>query len=133
MTNELLIEKNETTNVTQSTWNPSPFLQLPLFDAPAPADLTDSVVSQSTEIHSSSGAKPDSSQLATAWVRRVSRDANSSDLVNFPFALTVSIIFSTGLGTIGWGIILANAWIYGTGFLVTLGAGAIYGLSHSED
>jgi len=68
-----------------------------------------------------------------AWLRWLSRDANSPDLVNFPFAFTVSMILMTGLTAIGWGITVTSAWLTVVGLLITLAGCALYGWSLCDD
>ncbi|MBE0543063.1 MAG: hypothetical protein IH623_17090 [Verrucomicrobia bacterium] len=63
----------------------------------------------------------------------LAEDANGSHLVNFPFAFTVFMILTTGLTTVGLGIIVTNAWLAGVGFLTTLVGCFLYGWSlHDE-
>lgn len=64
---------------------------------------------------------------------RLAEDANGSHLVNFPFAFTVFMILTTGLVVVGLGIIVANAWLAGTGFLTALVGGFLYGWSLHDD
>lgn len=63
----------------------------------------------------------------------LAEDASGSHLVNFPFAFTVFMILTTGLTTVGLGIIVTNAGLAGVGFLTTLVGCFLYGWSlHDE-
>lgn len=64
---------------------------------------------------------------------RLAEDANGSHLVNFPFAFTVFVILTTGFVVVGLGIIVANAWLAGTGFLTALVGCFLYGWSLHDD
>ena len=68
-----------------------------------------------------------------AWVQWLSRDAGNPNLVNFPFAVTVSLTLTIGLAAFGWGAILGSEWLAGGGFILALLGGLVYGLSHYED
>lgn len=68
-----------------------------------------------------------------AWDRWLARDDDSSDLENFPFALTVSMILLTGIAAIGWGVIVSSAWATVLGILVALVGCVLYGWSLYED
>lgn len=63
----------------------------------------------------------------------LAEDAHGSHLVNFPFAFTVFLILTTGLTLVGLGIIVTNAWLFGTGALTTLVGCSLYGWSLQDD
>ena len=62
----------------------------------------------------------------TTWL---ARDADSPDLENFPFALSVSMILMTGLCLIGWGIIVTSSPMTCLGLLIALSGCVVYGWS----
>ena len=93
----------------------------PVRDRPSPAEPRRPVPSKRTEATSSYSATTAPQPHANTWIRWLSRDANSPDLVNFPFAFTVSMILMTGLTVMGWGITITGAWLTVVGFLITLG------------
>ena len=105
----------------------------PVRDRPSPAEPRRPVPSKRTEATSSYSATTAPQPHANTWVRWLSRDANSPDLVNFPFAFTVSMILMTGPTVMGWGITITGAWLTVVGFLITLGGCALYGWSLYED
>jgi CHASE2 domain-containing sensor protein len=73
------------------------------------------------------------SSAVVAWDRWLARDADSSDLENFPFALTVSMILLTGIAALGWGVTVSSAWLTVLGTLVALIGCVLYGWSLYEE
>lgn len=63
----------------------------------------------------------------------LAEDAHGSHLVNFPFAFTVFLILTTGLTVVGLGVIVTNAWLFGTGGFTTLVGCFLYGWSLHDD
>ncbi len=63
----------------------------------------------------------------------LAEDAHGSHLVNFPFAFMVFLILTTGLTLVGLGIIVTNAWLFGTGAFTTLVGCFLYGWSLHDD
>jgi CHASE2 domain-containing sensor protein len=68
-----------------------------------------------------------------AWDGWLARDVDSSDLENFPFALTVSTILLIGIAAIGWGVIVSSAWVTVLGILIALVGCVLYGWSLYDD
>jgi hypothetical protein len=67
-----------------------------------------------------------------AWVRRLASAPNSSNVVNFPFAITVFIILGAGLLILSCGIIATNVWLSLLGFCVSGTGKALYAWSLTE-
>lgn len=61
------------------------------------------------------------------------RDANSSNLVGFPFAYSVTLLMGLGMSLLARGLVLFSVWLAGTGALLTLTAAALYGMSLAND
>ena len=59
----------------------------------------------------------------------IAADANSADLVNFPYAITAFITLAWGLIALGWALVIWSLWLAIAGsFFAALG-GAMYGCS----
>ena len=52
-------------------------------------------------------------------------DSNSSQLVNFPFAVTVFTMLLLGLCGMAWGMILQSVFLETAGFLLSLLGGVL--------
>jgi hypothetical protein len=63
----------------------------------------------------------------------LAEDAHGSHIVNFPFEFTVFLILTTGVTLVGSGIIVTNAWLFGTGAFTTLVGCFLYGWSLHDD
>ena len=61
--------------------------------------------------------------------RGLYEDGSSSSLINFPFALNISFLLVSGLSGIGWGMILASAWLAVVGVILTLFGSFLFGWS----
>jgi hypothetical protein len=105
----------------------------PVLDRPTPAEPRDPVASKSVEAHSNRIATVVHSHSAGTWARRLAGDANSSNLVNFPFAFTAFTLLTAGLITICCGMAVMSAWLTVVGFLLTLTGTGLYGGSLSDD
>jgi hypothetical protein len=68
----------------------------------------------------------------TNWVSALARDTRSSNLVNFPFAFGVYLLFIASGSAMAWGFIMNSVWLTATGFCLTLIASSLYGLSHFD-
>jgi hypothetical protein len=85
---------------------------------------------ESIPVGRSQSRRPARSPLA--WVHCLVREAGSPNLVNFPCAITFSMMLTVGVAAFGWGAILMNAWLALFGFVVILVVGLLYGLIHWE-
>jgi hypothetical protein len=59
----------------------------------------------------------------------IARDENSSQLVNFPYAITAFATLGTGLLAMSCGIVATSVWLAAVGFILTLVGGGMYGWS----
>src|SRR5262245_45605210 len=82
-----------------------------------------------TRIHPTNPSSTTMLSAAVAWDRRLARDADSLDLENLPFALTVSTILIAGLCAMGWGVTVSSAWLTVLGILIALVGCVLYGWS----
>jgi len=105
----------------------------PVCDGPMPAEPSAPLASAPTEVqpnHSATNAPVLQRTTSSRWL---GSDDDGSHLVNFPFAFTVSMIMTTGLIVVGWGITVTAAWLTVVGFLITLLGCALYGWSLYDD
>jgi hypothetical protein len=63
------------------------------------------------------------------WVGSVSRDAESSELLNFPFVFVVIMVLFAGAAVTVCGMCLGSLWLILTGAVAALLGGAGYGRS----
>jgi len=73
------------------------------------------------------------SNLSTARIRRLAHEAESSHMINLPFASTVALCVMTGLLAIGCGIAVRDISQTVAGFTFTLIGSALYGSNLSDD
>jgi hypothetical protein len=66
-------------------------------------------------------------------IRKLASDPNSSQLLNFQFALVASAVFMIGLGLFAWGIWLTNPPLAVFGFVVLLIGGWLCGCALSSE
>jgi len=85
--------------------------------------------SHTAALHSSRSATVVSSHPSASWAHRSVRDADSSGLVNFPFAFTAFTLLTVGAVAICCGLVVPSAWLTASGFLLTLAGGGLYGWS----
>jgi hypothetical protein len=119
------IEDQIDSTETASRWHPLP-------DELTPANPRDSVA-KSGETQTSRSATVVHSHSAATWAHRFADDANSSNLVKFPFAFTAFTLLMTGLITICCGMAVISAWLTVVGFLLTLAGGVMHGWSLCDD
>jgi hypothetical protein len=101
--------------------------------AETPPDKTcDSLIS-CVEGHTKRDAAVEKSSGADARVRKLAHDQNSSDLVNFPYAMTMFLLLMVGLLAVGWGMVLPSVWLAALGFLLTLAGCLLHGWSLSDE
>lgn len=70
---------------------------------------------------------------AGSWVRKLSRNSESSALVNFAFAMLMYVLLTAGLLTMAWGTIIPSIGVFGAGFLTTLAGCILHGWSLSDE
>src|SRR5262249_46871466 len=66
---------------------------------------------------------------ATVRTHSIAHDENSSQLVNFPYAITTFAILGMGVLATCCGLIGTCAWLAAAGFILTLAGGGSYGWS----
>jgi hypothetical protein len=66
-------------------------------------------------------------------IRKLASDPNSSQLLNFQFALVASAVFMIGLGLFAWGIWLTTPPLAAFGFVVLLIGGWLCGCALSSE
>jgi hypothetical protein len=74
-------------------------------------------------------ATPRNPPAPTEWTQHLMEDANSSQLTNFPFALTAFVMLMTGLIVAIIGAVVISLWWSGIGLVLTLVGGTMYGCS----
>jgi hypothetical protein len=60
------------------------------------------------ESHPKRDAAVEKSSGAAAGVRKLAHDQNGSDLVNFPYAMTMFLLLMLGLLAVGWGMVFPS-------------------------
>src|SRR5262245_60434264 len=73
------------------------------------------------------GPRAVASPSVAPWVAWLTGDGGGSDVVNFPFAFSVYLMFLIGLSAIVWSLFLVSVWLAIAGFLVTLVGTGFYG------
>ncbi len=87
----------------------------------------------SVEAHFNRFSSTVPSHSGATWTNRIARDADSSNLVNFPFAFIAFTLSTVGVVTICWGMAVISAWLTAMGFLLTLGGVGLCGGSVSDN
>jgi hypothetical protein len=101
---------------------------------PIPAEPTQAAprkpeAAQLAEVHASRGTATVSSKSSATHMSSLSRDENSSQLVNFPYALTAFLALGGGVLGACWGMVVDSAGLAATSSLVALIGVSFYGCS----